>query len=263
MKKIKLIGIYSIICFIAILGIMSCSTIDRGVFSSDDVSEEDLVTLYIDKYIIMSRVNGETVDWKALGRLQILKIPSGMSSFMFKFNSAVGYTNITASLDKSKTYILTYKIHSSSNTVSYHVHLFDGKKKGSEIPIFGSNSSDGWQSSPITNIANFTQYVLVPTSRNLRKTVELSHADYTILIKPDLQYSLTNNITNTTYEGIYAFIVKPDTNIATLYFKEAQMELVLVSCRELFSTIIFADFMVEKPENLKGRRIIFSIKEHN
>ena len=141
---------FSALCFfyLLVLSFSSCassSIINRGIINPDNLSEEDLITLYVDKFTFVNSINDINVNWKmAIGPLrdQIVKIPSGMYTFLVQYQSgefhSVNEIPVTAQLESGNTYFMRNKRHviaRNIHTVTYHIYLYNDNTLGEEVTI--------------------------------------------------------------------------------------------------------------------------------
>jgi hypothetical protein len=131
-----------------------------------------------------------------------------------------------------------------------------------------------WGNSP-DMMSTFIRYILNPTMDRVKNTVKLENDIYVLLFKPDMIYSLTNKETGQTTTGKRGFTMDfpmaegklflLETDISQMssedflksnYAEIAETIMVPIRCSEKEVT-----FRYEKPDNLTGEEITFSIEE--
>jgi len=266
-----------LVCLVGVLGLLlSCALlpVDMGVFNTENVQEENLVTLYIAQSIIVDNVDGIKVDWeKYYYRDQFVKMPSGDHTFRVKFSSGSGYTmlpvNVPGRFERGNTYLLTSEI--AENRVSFHFYLYNDNQKGAEVTLYPNARP---RTDPDVAI-NYLKYVITPTSDKTENSVKLENENYILLFKPDMVYTLTDKKTRKTTEGRRGFAIdyrmsegkaylfetditkmSKEQFIKSKFSEEAQIVLAVTKCSETSIT-----YRYEKPLELQGTEITFTITE--
>jgi len=250
--------------------LLSCASqpIDKGAINPENVPEEDLIELYIARFIVVSAVDNIKVDWQdPLNDEKLLKIPAGDHSFSISFNNGYVYsrfsTTLTYQFEKGNTYFLDYD---SKNMGKFHLFLYHNNKAGAEIAA--KPNAPG-------AIFQYVKYIINPTTIEVGNSVKLENEDYILLFKPDLAYTLTDKKTRKTTQGRKGFHMNflmsegkaylLETDITKMssaqflksnYEETAQTILVPIACSETSVT-----YKYEKPLELKGTEITFTITE--
>jgi hypothetical protein len=258
----------------------SCASkpVHLGIYNPERIQEDDLVTLFVDRYIKVNAMDSIKVDWSENKYSQrIIKIPPGAHTFSANFDDGNRFTWlptwVTGLFEKGNTYLLKVVINKEKggNRVSFHIVLYNDNKEGDEVTLDlarlrGNDSS---------TLSHYIKYVLNPRMKDDGNSVKLENDQCILIYKPDLLYTLTNKETGLTTEGRAgfsmnfsmttgkAFLLETDISemsseqfLASNYSENAQTILVPIACSETEVT-----YRYEKPLELQGRTVTFSITE--
>ncbi|MCL2186452.1 MAG: hypothetical protein FWB86_11485 [Treponema sp.] len=138
---------------------LSCAStpIDRGTINPENISEDDLVKIIINKDISVLKINENDVEFLNIEksimygesrREQIIKIPPGFYIFHVKHSDGVSFPDrpipVIAQLVKSNTYLLGWEKQILSKRtptsperalLSIHIYLYNKKIKGEDVTI--------------------------------------------------------------------------------------------------------------------------------
>jgi len=265
------------VCLVGVLSLLlSCASqpIDKGAINPENVPEEDLVTVYINAYTVVDKVDNIEINWPwDFDKFRFVKISSGDHTFEVRFRSGSSYTmspvSVPGRFERGNTYLLISEI--KGNRVSFHFYLYNDNQKGAEVTLYPNNPP---RTDPDIAI-NYLKYVITPTSDKTENSVRLENENYILLFKPDMVYTLTDKKTRKTTEGRRGFAIDYrmsegkaylfETDITKMsreqflksnYTEEAQIVLAVTKCSETSVT-----YKYEKPLELKGTEVTFTITE--
>lgn len=270
---------------------VSCASnpIDLGIHDPGNTPEEDLVTLYIDRWCKVDRIDNYLVDSLPdnHSKNKIIKLNPGVHTLFTDFKNGALFSfssrsmPITAQFEKGNIYYLDHEIkmvQSRIYNITFHILLYNNGKKGKEV-------TDKPMKNLIEIFLFYTSFVKSPLNRG--ESVKLENKKYTLVYKPDGVYTQIDKESGITVNGKYwyenkdimstvlgyGFWVKiyffdADANIMkkskawgrkehdVVDYDAAHTVLVLIN-----STDKEVTYQYEKPSELKGTKITFSISE--
>jgi hypothetical protein len=131
--------------------LISCAStpnepINLGNYNPENVSEEDLVTLYIHRYCKVLQFDNKNVDWlPTTHKYKIAKIPSGIHTLHTKYDNGQYYSEtpvpVMGNFEKGNTYLLSFSADSVKLKlmVKFHIFLYNDEKIGTEVTIRGNH----------------------------------------------------------------------------------------------------------------------------
>jgi len=265
---------YAALIIVVLIFTISCaSTVDLGTYNSVNNPEEDLVTLHISNRCYIERIDNYIVDKQtALYNKKIVKLNPGVHTFFTKYKDFYSYTTssipVTAKLEKGNMYFLDFDIYRQH--VSYHIFLYNKKKKGKEVTGM-----------PMENLIEldllYSANVESPVSQG--KSVKLENKNYTLVYKPNGVYTQTDKETGVTVKYVYTdstvfYNSVLDSSLGKVFLFNADAEVIKTGMmgrmeinHEVAHTILFLInaaeteivYQYEKPSDLKGTQITFNI----
>ena len=134
--KISIIIIGTLILF------NSCASqpVDIGLYNPNNLNEEELVSLVINRAIKVHKIDNEEVDWTIdKDKHRVIKIPSGEHTFSVSFLHYNYYTLIPERLncqfERGNTYLLDFSIKQENrkSIVYFYIFLYNDNKRGAMI----------------------------------------------------------------------------------------------------------------------------------
>jgi hypothetical protein len=265
----------SVVCIGLFVSCLSIPTVpvDRGIYNPNNVSEEQLSTLYIYSNLVVQKMNGQEVGWSAFRQKQIVRIPSGVHTFSVAYSDGHRYSlspmTAIGQFESGKTYILKSVI--TGQRVQLHILRYENELEGEEVTL-DFNKLKGNDPGVIST---YIKYVLNPTMDTVGNSVKLENEDYVLLYLPDMVYTLTNKKTGETTQGrrgfsmdfsmtnARTFLLETDIDemsreqfLESKYTDNAQIVLTLTYCTEDKVT-----YQYERPSDLQGVEVVFEITE--
>jgi hypothetical protein len=120
-----------------VLLVVSCAS--AKIHNPEDIPEEDLITVYVHRFLEVQQVDKTDVKWFSIAQFSeyTVKIPPGVHTLYTRYDNGAYATSmpmpITAQFEQGNTYILTYT--QDWYRVSFHIYLYNGKKKGKEVTL--------------------------------------------------------------------------------------------------------------------------------
>lgn len=261
--------------FTALVLITGCVTgpLPPVVFNPNEVNELDLVTVSIDRFVHVMKINGKEVNWvERDGRLEVktLKIEAGVHTFQVKYWDHQRLTpnpyTMIAKLDKEKQ----YKITGIINKDKIDFDIIDSVSKESANINF-----DLLAGTDKNVISSYIKYILNPTMDSERKTVVLDNEEYTLTFYPDMIFKLKSHkesseltgrngfVTDFTMKSgtVYLYEVDPKTMDREKFLKDSNYQdnskfvLTPIGCTQ--DKVIYK---IIHPITLKDKELVFSIK---
>jgi hypothetical protein len=144
--------------YVFVVGILmffvSCVSqpIDWGIHNPNNLSEDDLITLFINPYVKVLRIDDDTVNWfgKENPEKQIVRIPSGIHFFHVEhYNSLLKGAPavvVAALFERGNDYLLggkedemEFKMMDGKTAklkrFEFHIYLYNGGKEGKNVTI--------------------------------------------------------------------------------------------------------------------------------
>jgi len=268
----------------ALLFVVSCASqpVDLGAYNPDNLSEEDLVTLFIQEQVKVQQIDNEKVNWSVGDQQMMIKIPSGLHVFQVSYSNSYGRPiAVMAEFKQGNAYLLSTTQENVRTVpmgngqtarisqISFHIYLYNEKTEGAEISL-DINKLRGNDSSMLSA---YIKYVLNPGMDGTENTVKMENDTHILMFKPDMVYSLTDKKTGKTSEGRNGFSMNIamtegeeyllETDISKMsrqqfleskYQESAQIVLIPVNCNEKEVT-----YRYKKPIELQGKEITFAI----
>jgi hypothetical protein len=294
MKKVHTAIIITVLIF-TVSCVINFKTVDLGTYNSINIPEEDLVTLYIegdcqieriDNYILVKPT--ATPAWMTEQNVnrdkKIVKLNPGRHTFFTKFNNGYSYTMyptpVTAKFEKGNIYLMNYEIKKvkSDLKVTFHIYIYNNGKKGEEVTGI-----------PMENLIEMNLFYSanVKSPLNQGKSVKLENKKFTLIYNPDGYYIQTDKERGVIIKGKYSnknqdniFLLMIDTSLEKVYLFDADANIMKKSTSwgtkeheevdyKLAHTVlvlIYASekdviYQYEKPDELKGTEIAFTISE--
>jgi hypothetical protein len=259
-----------------LLFILSCSS-QPSIYNPENIREDDLVTLYIDRYCKIQRVDNILADWlPSNNKTKIVKIPVGLHTFYARYDDGNAYTRyyapLTAQFERGNTYLLNYSQALESNlgvSVSFSINLYNNKKKGLQVSFKPVEESD-------SILVSYLKLVLQPMEKG--KSVKLENDKYQLVFKSDSGYTFFNKETGITGEGSYRFPIETESRLQVdrigkmflfdsyIIARSSQMylsnnftenpQIILIPIKVTETEITY---LYEKPLELRGTEIKFNI----
>jgi hypothetical protein len=252
--------------------------VDRGIYNPDNVSENDLVTLYIHGYINVAEMDDNRVMWWIEGRnnhqQQIVRISEGVHSFSVRYHDGDRFTILPLTaigqFSKGNSYLLKGII--VGKKVIIQIVQYNDGIEGDEVTL-DLNKLAG---NDPGILSTYIKYVMNPTMDGNENSVKLENDEYLLIYKPDMVYKMTNKLTGIVTEGRCGFIMDfsmndgktflLETDISKMsreqflsesnYQQNAQIIFVPIKCDGVTVT-----YRYEKPESLNGTEVMFRITE--
>jgi len=294
MKKVHAAIIITVLIF-TVSCVINFKTVDLGTYNSINIPEEDLVTLYIDNYCHIERIDNYILveqsalpAWMAEKNIdknkKTVKLNPGVHTLFTKFNDGLSYSSfpmpVTAKFEKGNMYYLIYDIKKvkSELKVSYKIFLYNNGKKGAEVTGM-----------PMENLIEMNLFysanVKSPLSQG--KSVKLENKKYALIYNPDGFYTQTNKesgitikgkyitniqneifaqMTNFNLEKMYLFnedakITRKSTSWGRKEYEEVDYGIAHTVLLLIYSTDKEVIYRYEKPAELEGIEITFNITE--
>jgi len=273
--KIKLIILFIFVCIFS-----SCTTFrnDWGSYNPENIHDEDLVVLYVWRYITISKIDGEDVNWgKKFDQNSLVKIPPGVHTFIVSYNSHDSYTMfpviVTAKFEKGNTYIMRYSYTKINNSpaMEFNIYLYNENIIGEKITF---NSNDNKLNSFDVTL-RYTQYILSPQGDSVGNSIKLENENYILIFNPGLIYKLTDKETNITTEGRAGYEINILSRNSKVYLYEVDLnemskeDFLNTDYKDMSQIVLIpiecsateVKYRYEKPLELSGSEITFSITE--
>jgi len=282
MKKV-----YAAIIITVLIFTVSCvsNPVDLGMHDPGNTPEEDLVTLHVDGWCKISQIDNYIIDLSSNYNNYFIKLNPGVHTLYTKFDNGgahgLFFTPVTARFEKGNVYYLDYdlkSVNSGRYKVTYHISLYNNKKKGKEVT-----------GKPLENLIEIlnSYFVNMESQVIMGKSAKLENEKYTLVYKPGGVYTQTDKKSGAAVKGKYVFenpeilyammskgffgrvcffdedakIMKKSTSWGRKEYEEvdygiAHTVLVLINFSE--KEVIYR---YEKPAELEGTEIIFNIME--
>jgi hypothetical protein len=258
----------------AMVLLVSCATTPHnlGIHNPDKIPEEDLVTLQVFPHIEVVSIDDHKVNWsEKFHRNQTVIIPSGGHTFRVAYNDGSMRSSspmqVTGNFEKGNTYALLCDI--MGYRASLHIFTYNNQKIGDGVTLDMAARGNG-----LSVIAGYVKYILNP-QQETGNTVKLENDKYLLIYEPDLIYSLTDKKTGAISTGKAGFEVDLRMTIGKVYLFETDISAISTDqflnsdYKENAQTVLFpvecsaaeVTYIYEKPVELKGNRITFSITE--
>ncbi|MDR0495882.1 MAG: hypothetical protein LBG95_09690 [Treponema sp.] len=260
---------------IGVLLALSCASqpVDLNAFNPENIPDNELVTVYVHGYCKVQNVDNIFVGrLPSEGRYRIFKIPPGIHTFYTRFDNGNAATYlpvpVKAQFEKGNMYLLSNRVAFSTETVTYHISLYNNRERGKEVTLELENEFP---------VSAYFNTIVVPALQG--NSVKLENSKYLLFYKPDNLYALTDKETGITTEGSYVFPIdargeRSQINLCGKVFL-FDFEIPTLSHRTwgfdqrkaqtIFNPIYVTEteiiYLCEKPLELRGTEITFSIAE--
>lgn len=181
--------------------------VDRGTYDPQGIGGE-LASLEIGGGLSIVSIDGKSVLWTNIGRApQYVKLPLGSYLLELKYSDDKVFTPKAYRASVHLGSEGTYKLVGTVGEYSIDYSLIE------------EASGENVLKTPMASILSYVSLVLDHSSKEVGKQVRLDSEDYELILKPDLEFTLTEKATGIVREGRQTFLIATNpVQEATAYF---------------------------------------------